>query len=179
MGSIGAAVTRREQAVPTAETGGVGGMRPANHMPRRSAADDMAALARNAVGPVLNGGVVVCSRGFPATSDQVARMRQVLRETVAYHLEFATIALLASELATNSIRHSGSRFFVLCIARIRRDGVRVAIIDEARKGFPYLGNQSVDAEQGRGLKIVDAMARRWGVTRIPAGGGAVWFECFP
>jgi anti-sigma regulatory factor (Ser/Thr protein kinase) len=147
---------------------------------RRIAAGDMSARARRIITATmtnLGSGEVLRTETFPAAEDQVARMRKVLKETVADHPACGTVILLASELATNSIRYSGSRFFGLTIARIEHDGLRVAVIDEGRAGFPCLQNESLDAERGRGMRIVDMMAHRWGITRQADTGVAVWFEC--
>jgi hypothetical protein len=34
-----------------------------------------------------------------------------------------------------------------------------------------------DAENGRGLLLLDAMADKWGVSLWSGGGKTVWFEC--
>jgi anti-sigma regulatory factor (Ser/Thr protein kinase) len=87
--------------------------------------------------------------------------------------------LLVSELATNSIRHSGSRFFGLTATRIAGDRLRIAVLDEGRAGILHLQNAPTDAEDGRGMAIVDVLATRWGIIRQPGVGVAVWFDCIP
>jgi anti-sigma regulatory factor (Ser/Thr protein kinase) len=87
--------------------------------------------------------------------------------------------LLASELVTNSVRHSGSavpggRVTVTVLDGC--DGVRVEVTDRIGATAPSLqpaGDR--EAEGSRGLQLVDALAARWGYER---GGGlaTTWFE---
>jgi anti-sigma regulatory factor (Ser/Thr protein kinase) len=125
----------------------------------------------------LTAGVVVCSETFPASSEQVTRARAFLNNNLKDHPARDTAVLLATEVATNAIRHSGTRFFGLTATRIADGGLRIVVIDEGRAGIPHLQNKSTDAESGRGMSIVDILARRWGVVRRPGVGVAVWFEC--
>ena len=82
--------------------------------------------------------------------------------------------LLVSEVVTNSIRHSGSEDPIGLRVWLRRTGVKVEIADG---GYGFEADEvaaSDDAEGGRGLMIVEALADRWGVdcdrrTRV-------WFE---
>lgn len=125
----------------------------------------------------LSAGDVVCSETFPASGEQIALARTFLKKNLEKHPACETAVLLASEVATNSLRHSGTRFFGLTATRIAGDVLRIVVIDEGRAGIPHLQNTSADAEGGRGMSIVDTLARRWGVIRQPGVGVAVWFEC--
>jgi anti-sigma regulatory factor (Ser/Thr protein kinase) len=86
--------------------------------------------------------------------------------------------LLASELVTNSVRHSGSAVpggLVTVTVTARGEGVRVEVADCGARGVPVLGPAAVEAEGSRGLRLVEALARRWGYER--GGRRAVtWFE---
>lgn len=127
----------------------------------------------------LRSGELLCIGAFPASGDQVARARTFLNNRLAGQPARESGVLLFSELATNSIRHSGSRFFGLIATRIPGDGLRIAVVDEGRAGIPQLQNAPTDAERGRGMGLVDALAARWGFTRQPGVGAAVWFDCTP
>lgn len=85
--------------------------------------------------------------------------------------------LLVSEVVTNSIRHSGSDDPIGLRVWLRSSGVKVEIADG---GFGFdageIGARD-DAEGGRGLMIVEALADRWGVTRDRRT--RVWFELTP
>lgn len=84
------------------------------------------------------------------------------------------VQLMVSELATNSIQHSGSQFDVT-LERLNDEDVRVEVRDFG-PGTPERFDPSPDASRGRGLQIVDFLAKRWGVaTRPGAEGKSTWF----
>jgi anti-sigma regulatory factor (Ser/Thr protein kinase) len=85
--------------------------------------------------------------------------------------------LLVSEVVTNSIRHSGSDDPIGLRVWLRRSGVKIEIADG---GFGFDAAElraGADAEGGRGLMIVAALADRWGVNRDRRT--RVWFELSP
>ena len=86
--------------------------------------------------------------------------------------------LLVSEIFGNSVRHSGSGApgETVTVAVVSGDGtVRVEVTDRAGPGTPELRPADRDAEGGRGLQLVTALATRWGWRR--RGGRTVtWFE---
>jgi anti-sigma regulatory factor (Ser/Thr protein kinase) len=83
--------------------------------------------------------------------------------------------LLASELFANSLRHSSSGLpgeTVTVTAGVA--AVRVEVADRSGPGAPELRRAGEDAEDGRGLGIVERLAERWGWRR--RGGRTVtWF----
>jgi anti-sigma regulatory factor (Ser/Thr protein kinase) len=88
------------------------------------------------------------------------------------------IALLVSELVTNSVRHGGAgEDDVLELAAFREgERLRVEVTDwgpgfdgDARPRLP------TDAEGGWGLVLVERLADRWGVER-DGDATVVWFE---
>jgi anti-sigma regulatory factor (Ser/Thr protein kinase) len=86
--------------------------------------------------------------------------------------------LLVSELFSNSVRHSGSgapegtaTVTVTAIGGI----VRVEVADRSGPGAPKLRLADGDAEGGRGLRLVAALAARWGWQRC-GGRTVTWFE---
>jgi anti-sigma regulatory factor (Ser/Thr protein kinase) len=80
--------------------------------------------------------------------------------------------LLVSELVTNAVLHARSATRVT----IERDDtrVRISVCDDS-PARPRLRDYGPDAVTGRGLVIVDRLARRWGVDPSDAG-KCVWFE---
>jgi len=86
--------------------------------------------------------------------------------------------LLVSELFGNSVQHSGSGDpgQTVTVAVRTGDGVvRVEVTDRSGLGVPKLCPAGRDAEGGRGLQLVAALAARWGWRR--RGGQMVtWFE---
>jgi anti-sigma regulatory factor (Ser/Thr protein kinase) len=95
-----------------------------------------------------------------------------------------TAVLLVSELVTNAVRASAAaaatgrldlRRIELAVARTR-DTLLIEVSDSARGSVPVLsGHPDDDAESGRGLQVVTALAARWGC-RPAAAGKAVWCE---
>ncbi|HSN06002.1 MAG TPA: ATP-binding protein [Candidatus Angelobacter sp.] len=82
--------------------------------------------------------------------------------------------LLASELCSNVIRHAGTPMVVGVLWDPVAHVVRVSVRDDA-PGLPAVRTTSEDQPSGRGLRIIDRIAQRWGVRRLPRG-KVVWFE---
>ena len=87
--------------------------------------------------------------------------------------------LLASELVTNSVRHSGSAVpgGVVTVAAGDEAG-RVEVTDRCGDGVPILPSTEPaddEVEGNRGLRLVDALSARWGYDR---GGGlaTTWYS---
>ena len=126
-----------------------------------------------------------CFTGHP---EQVARARHFVAAALAGCPAAADAELLASELATNAVQHSATGHggtFIVAISHAP-GRVRVTVTDGGSATFPAV---AVAAEElvtsGRGLLLVDCLAERWGYaggpdqpgeSRVPAAGGAVWFE---
>ncbi|MFD4522918.1 ATP-binding protein [Streptomyces sp. NPDC058470] len=73
------------------------------------------------------------------------------------------VTLVVAELAANAVRHGrvrGRDFRVRLV--LREDVVRVEVADGRADRLPVL-HQPSDGDGGRGLLIVVALARRWGV----------------
>ena len=94
----------------------------------------------------------------------------------------STAILLISELVTNSIQHSRSRcrggiVAVSLIALAR--GIRAEVHDEGSVTVPTLRSDPPappDLEEGgRGLRLVDTLADRWGYCR-DSSSAVTWFE---
>ena len=85
----------------------------------------------------------------------------------------STLQVLTSEVVTNAIAHGGGEI-VLRTSRVAGEA-HVEVLDGSAQE-PRLGSAEPDAEGGRGLMLVEALASAWGVRR-PAdrGGKAVWF----
>lgn len=86
------------------------------------------------------------------------------------------VELATTELVANVVRHVPDRRCTFLLLR-QTAGVRVEVAD----GVPDLPatprEASLEAEGGRGLLLVDAVADKWGVSPWPGGGKTVWFEC--
>lgn len=116
------------------------------------------------------------AQAFPASADQLAGVRQMVWDMAAGHASRGAATLLSGELAANAIEHGGSGFFALALGRLPGDLVRLLVLDDGRERFPHLCAGSSPDGRGRGLRLVDALALRWGIIRRAPAGVAVWFE---
>ena len=82
-------------------------------------------------------------------------------------------SLLVSELVTNAIQHAASD--VQVHFELRDAVVRVEVADASSRA-PLRLVVPEDAERGRGLQLVEALASSWGVDQVPGDGKKVWFE---
>ncbi|MGV9351633.1 ATP-binding protein [Streptomyces spiralis] len=83
-----------------------------------------------------------------------------------------TAALLASELLTNALRHSGGSALFMALPLI--NAVRLEVYDSCT-ATPHRREAAEDDVSGRGMMLVEALARSWGVDRCPIG-KRVWCE---
>ncbi|MFG1879934.1 ATP-binding protein [Sphaerisporangium sp. NPDC049003] len=113
---------------------------------------------------------------FHATEDQVSQARHVTQQTLLDHPAAEIAVLLVSELTSNSIRHSGSRFFTLAIIRTFDEELHVKVSDEGHNGLPRLLGGDLTDESGRDIRLVDTLSKQWGITRRRGSGMAVWFD---
>ena len=86
-------------------------------------------------------------------------------------------ALLVTEVATNALRHGGPGVD-LWVRAVARGGLRVEIVDGRSDALPQVRHPDADAEGGRGMLIVTALASDWGIDQLSAG-KRVWFELAP
>lgn len=87
-------------------------------------------------------------------------------------------ALVVSELATNAVKHTDSSWILCAAAYSSYGGVQVEVHDDDTSSrAPRRRTPTAERESGRGLHIVEALARRWGVTVSPVTRGtAVWAQ---
>lgn len=106
---------------------------------------------------------------------EVGRARRLVRERLLqWGLPEAveTAELLVSEVVTNAIRHAHTHHVVLRL--VRTDALLWEVSDDDHE-LPTLLSAGREDETGRGLRVVDALAREWGSSRS-ADGKTVWFE---
>lgn len=89
----------------------------------------------------------------------------------ATHVDEAN--LVVSELVTNAARHGRGRCRLRLISAA--DTVTVEVRDDGH-GLPRTRRPGPDGEQGRGIALVQRLARRWNVTVAPGGGKTVRAE---
>jgi anti-sigma regulatory factor (Ser/Thr protein kinase) len=135
------------------------------------------------------------SRTLPGLPSSVRQARIELRDFLDGYGRVDDAQLVLSELATNAVLHS----------RSRQDGgeievrfeyspgvVRIEVVDQgdepARDGDQPEQAEQIEAfapaedpafphgESGRGLKLVDALADKWGCDSSPGGPATWWAE---
>lgn len=77
--------------------------------------------------------------------------------------------LIASELATNAVKHARTRFEVVITAQ---ESIRIEVIDQA----PVTPAVTDLSRHGLGMRIVAQLSDRWGVDQIKGNGKTVWAE---
>jgi anti-sigma regulatory factor (Ser/Thr protein kinase) len=109
---------------------------------------------------------------FPLTVQAPRRAREWVRSVVPLERDCEEVVLLMlSELVANSVRHSGhaSEGDVDIIVRNADHTIRIDVRDPG----PGSGVEATPSPEHSGLRIVESLADRWGVTYDPTN---VWFE---
>ena len=108
-----------------------------------------------------------------------AQARAAAREALrAWGLDAVadTVLLVLTELTTNVVLHARTAYDV--VLECRGDVVRVTVLDDAAAG-PVRRRSGLRTATGRGLSLVEVLARDWGRTDERALGGrakGVWAE---
>ncbi|MEV5413513.1 ATP-binding protein [Thermopolyspora sp. NPDC052614] len=101
------------------------------------------------------------------------------------HIE--TVELLASELVTNAVKSTGiadphpaytmlNHLTLIHVRLLLFDGSVVLEVWDIDPTPPVMQEQTLDAEGGRGLFLVESMSRRWNYCHPKSGGKVVWCE---
>lgn len=120
---------------------------------------------------------------LPAEPSSPRAARHFLAATLRWQVTSTVVdlaTLLTSELVTNAVRYGRGR--VMLSIRTNPPSVRVVVHDD-NPTMPTLGPEDDEtAEGGRGLRLVESLATRWGADPRPADGKGgrdgkdVWFE---
>lgn len=148
----------------------------------------------NAAKP-LNGAAETASpdatpiHAFTMRFTSTPRGARLARRLVAHRLDewghpYATsvnesVTLIAAELTANAVRHGHvpGRDFRLRLTATHTV-IRIEVTDTRGERLPSPKSPSAEAESGRGLLIVAALATRWGIAPRDCGPGkTVWAEC--
>ena len=116
--------------------------------------------------------------GLAGLAERAGVARIFVGAVLAGHPGRDAAVLMASELFSNSVRHSrsGAPGGTVTVTVLAGDGlIRVEVTDEGGPGVPRMRQAGRDEEGGRGLELVAALATRCGWRRH--GGQTVsWFE---
>ncbi|GAA2726507.1 ATP-binding protein [Actinocorallia aurantiaca] len=120
--------------------------------------------------------VVLGSVGFGGEDSAVPAARRYARGLLdGEGVDAGEAQLIVSELVTNAVAHGGEGGFRLTVS-VGDDVVRIEVADSGVVGKePQVREAADEDEEGRGLLIVDALTRRWGVHE-DGDGTVVWAE---
>lgn len=115
---------------------------------------------------------------LPGVERSVANGRRFVRETLGpRHPALEKVALGVSELATNAIMHtpSGDGGHITIDIVAAGSVVRAEVTNDGTMAAKPRIRRDPDAENGRGILIIDTLADSWGVTE-GSGTTTVWAE---
>jgi anti-sigma regulatory factor (Ser/Thr protein kinase) len=106
------------------------------------------------------------------------QVRGWIRSAISGHdcpVDAGDAAVVVSELFGNAVVHGPAGGRVLVGYCLWQQGARLVVCDGGGPGLPRLAQAGELAEGGRGLRVVDSLAARWGTLRV-AGALAVWCD---
>ena len=113
---------------------------------------------------------------LPLSTESVPAARRFVRDqmidsdTVA---DIDTASLLVTEIVTNAVLHAIAPMTLG--VEVGADVVRIEVRDGSQLP-PRVHAFSPSAATGRGLRLLESLAVRWGVRPEAGGGKAMWFE---
>ena len=113
---------------------------------------------------------------LPAHSSSPRRARQFVDEVLHRWQRDGAIdrlALIASELVTNAVRHAQTEITIELTAE--EGSVHLEVFDRS-SGSPVFLDADLERPGGLGLPIVEALASSWGMRPREGGGKGVWAE---
>lgn len=84
-----------------------------------------------------------------------------------------SVELLVSELVTNSVLHAGTPVDLTLACE---NGLLHVEVHDDSPAIPRPRRFHAEAATGRGLRLVESIATRWGVEKVPDDGKVVWFD---
>jgi anti-sigma regulatory factor (Ser/Thr protein kinase) len=111
---------------------------------------------------------------YEASADTVADARQLARAVIEETgARVPELDLVISELAANAVRHARTHYRV----EIAVEGGTVVVgVHDGSSALPQMRTPGPGDGGGRGLLIIESIARRWGVQPIDGDGKTVWAE---
>ena len=109
-------------------------------------------------------------RDFEPRVEAVPEVRRFVRDALAGSPVTDDVVLVASELASNVVRHAHTEFTVTLLVG---DVIRLEVAD----GSSIIPAVEELSESYRGLRLVEAVSEQWGIELAEAG-KKVWVE-FP
>jgi anti-sigma regulatory factor (Ser/Thr protein kinase) len=116
---------------------------------------------------------------LPPTTESVPTARRFVRDLMGQSETAAdvdTATLLVTEIVTNAVLHALTPMTVH--VAVAAEVVRIEVRDGSLLP-PRVHAFSASAATGRGLRLLQSLATRWGVRPEPPDGKVVWFEVGP
>jgi two-component sensor histidine kinase len=110
------------------------------------------------------------SAQFSPQESSIAAVRRFVVDQLRASIRSDDVVLVASELATNVVRHAKTDFAV----EIDRDEIIRLQVSDGSSIVPAVGDL-VHRSDGLGLRMVQAVADRWGV-EATGDGKVIWAE---
>lgn len=107
-------------------------------------------------------------RKFPPEAPTVRLVRRLITQIAGVPPDHPAV-LVASELATNAVKHARTPFEVAISAE---ESLHIEVIDQA----PMTPAITDPWRQGFGMRIVAQLSDRWGAEQIAGNGKIVWAE---
>ncbi|MFF4834184.1 SpoIIE family protein phosphatase [Streptomyces sp. NPDC001315] len=107
----------------------------------------------------------------PLTAGQARRLTDRTLRSWGLECMLDTTELMVSEVVTNAVRFASRP---ISLRLLRTDVLRCEVTDDSPQ-VPRMRRAAPGDEGGRGLFLVNELARRWGATRLSTG-KVVWFE---
>lgn len=115
---------------------------------------------------------------FTAEPAEVGALRRIMRLHLGIwglHDISDQAQLCVSELVSNVITHVGRGTPATLMVSMRGTRLRIEVHDPDTRALPTLVDVGSDAEAGRGMTLVDAIADRWGI-QLRADHKVIWCE---
>jgi len=154
-----------------ADTGARGSL--AKDVPLRDLGEALRELA--SLTEVAERALRTAAASLPPTVTSPRHSRQLARTALAGWCDpsdFADIELLISELVANGVEHAETQVDVRIA--VTPTTIRIEVTDRD-PGLPVTRSPEANESSGRGMRIVDQTATRWGV-QARRTGKCVWFE---
>ncbi|MFF5264300.1 ATP-binding protein [Actinomadura viridis] len=109
--------------------------------------------------------------------EAVAEVRRFVRLTLGpWGMDAYIPCLVASELVANAIQYAATEQDVITLRMSRADdGALWLEVQDPSCAIPSVPEVNLTSESGRGLFVVQALTRHWGVRPLAAGAGKVIF----
>lgn len=111
---------------------------------------------------------------LPPRTDSVPAARRYARDELRdSSADVDTVLLLVSEVVTNAVLHARSEVVVVVQ---QRGGVARVEVSDSSPVRPRPHRFTAESATGRGLRLLEQLALRWGTDPSEDGGKVVWFE---